>query len=333
MKIVELDVIDPNQFDNAVRQKIKADDYPVVIKINEGPDLRTVRIFDKTLKEYLEQLILETKADRSKIYIEIDNLIHDKSFFDSMVINFTGADFDHAKELNFKIEKNLVKHFGLFVGCSRWPRLFLAAKLFDMAKNKSYISYQQKHYQSGQAANLGFDQMMIETQDKDNKIAFQFAQLNENLPLRVIDNGFENNNGGYINFTEAYDLLDLYNSFFVDMVCETWHLGKTFMPTEKIVRPLVSKTPFIVFGAKDYLKNLKKLGFMTFNAFWDESYDNFSGYERLVRIIKLVENIKNKSITELKDILKEMDETLDHNQQLYKKLYANDIIGKINGNP
>ena len=332
MKVVERAVVDSMSFDLEFRDRLVKKSYPIVIKINEGPDLSTVTIFDRPFQQYLDQMIREHGADSSKIYIEVDNLVHDIDFYKNIVRNFTGVDFDHAKNIKYRDEKHLKKHFGLFIGCSRWPRLFLAVKLFDMARENSFISYQQKHFQKNLGANLGFDQMMIEAQDKDKNLARQFAQLNDHLPLSVVSDTFENNNGGYINFTEAYDLLELYKHIFVDIVCETWHIGKTFMPTEKIVRPLISKTPFIVYGPKNYLSNLKTLGFRTFDGFWNESYDKFSGYERLVKIIKLIEQFKIKPLPELQKILTDMDDVLEHNQNLYKKINAKDIMEKFNAN-
>ena len=75
------------------------------------------------------------------------------------------------------------------------------------------------------------------------------------------------------------------NCYF-DIVTETSFedTDKLFF-TEKIVRSIVNLHPFIVISSANYLKELKTLGFKTFDGFIDESYDELNTYEERKKII------------------------------------------------
>jgi hypothetical protein len=75
-------------------------------------------------------------------------------------------------------------------------------------------------------------------------------------------------------------LLQHYNRFAVEIVCETYTLGNTFFPTEKTIRPIMAAKPMIVYGPQYYLARLRDMGFRTYNEIWDESYDLYQGPER-----------------------------------------------------
>jgi len=76
------------------------------------------------------------------------------------------------------------------------------------------------------------------------------------------------------------DLLAHYHRFDTEIVMETVTMGPAFFPTEKTVRPMVAAKPMLVYGPKDYLANLRTLGFRTWHTCWDESYDQLEGPAR-----------------------------------------------------
>lgn len=120
----------------------------------------------------------------------------------------------------------------------------------------------------------------------------------------------------------------VYNTFFVDVVCETFSEGRTFFPTEKIWRPIICKTPFIVQGPVNYLHNLKQLGFKTFNDWWDESYDEDGG---LTAIETIKRNINMLSTRDVAHMYTEMQDILEHNFQRLTELTSRDFT-RIYGN-
>jgi hypothetical protein len=58
------------------------------------------------------------------------------------------------------------------------------------------------------------------------------------------------------------------------IVTETIGTGDSFFLSEKTTKCMSNYRPFVVFGPRHYLKNLRELGFQTFNTVIDESYDD-----------------------------------------------------------
>jgi hypothetical protein len=63
-----------------------------------------------------------------------------------------------------------------------------------------------------------------------------------------------------------------------------------FFITEKIVRAIGNCHPFIMLSTKDYLSNLKLLGYRTFEPHIDESYDKEKDTE--LRMVKAIDSVK-----------------------------------------
>jgi hypothetical protein len=68
--------------------------------------------------------------------------------------------------------------------------------------------------------------------------------------------------------------VDIYNSSAYTVVCETNYNNNYSFFTEKIVKPILGERLFIVFSGQHYLRNLRKLGFKTFDGIIDETYDS-----------------------------------------------------------
>lgn len=118
----------------------------------------------------------------------------------------------------------------------------------------------------------------------------------------------------------GYDYTDpltqFYQHILIDIVVESHVSGKTFYATEKTVRPMLLKKPFIVFASKDYLDYLHQMGFKTFCNYWDENYDGFDTRDRFIKILKLIDSIAAMPKDELKSMYKDMQSVLDHNYNL-----------------
>ena len=72
----------------------------------------------------------------------------------------------------------------------------------------------------------------------------------------------------------------VYNQTYYSIVAETVFFNKYNFYTEKIIKPMLGKRPFVVFAGQNYLANLKKLGFKTFSDIIDESYDTIPEHRR-----------------------------------------------------
>ena len=75
--------------------------------------------------------------------------------------------------------------------------------------------------------------------------------------------------------------------------------------------------PFILISSQGSLKYLQSLGFITFNIFWDESYDDeaHSG-KRVEKIFNLVKEISTWSKTRRFQFSMSIQPILEHNKKL-----------------
>jgi|TARA_R110002074_G_scaffold119581_1_gene252810 hypothetical protein len=105
--------------------------------------------------------------------------------------------------------------------------------------------------------------------------------------------------------------------------------------TEKLPQTFLSKKPFIIVGDAGFLKQLKKLGFKTFDKFWSEEYDTQEwAHNRIQYIGTSIEEIQNNISIETDEVGnivygKEMQEILEHNYNHYKYNYVCDVDNRI----
>jgi len=157
----------------------------------------------------------------------------------------------------------------------------------------------------------------------------------ENQYMRLVDSDYKYDKISGLEFLKSYDntknyFIDANPSFnlafnlnetlqtntFVNIITETLFNNDTVFLSEKIFKPIYSCQPFIVLGNPFTLRELRNLGFKTFNDFWDESYDeelNFS--KRLEKIIDILHLINEKSNEELLQLTKSMSDILRHNYE------------------
>ena len=108
--------------------------------------------------------------------------------------------------------------------------------------------------------------------------------------------------------------LDFHQSTFVNIVTETLYSNKIIFFSEKIFKPIYMLQPFILIGNPHSLKELKKLGYKTFDRWWDESYDEEDKLvERVLKIEKVLKKLSKLSTDELHVMTLAMEDTLIHN--------------------
>jgi hypothetical protein len=122
-----------------------------------------------------------------------------------------------------------------------------------------------------------------------------------------------------LNITKAYP------NFFVEIVNLTYWSGDTFYIDEKIWRPMLMRTPFVVHGPQKFLSRLRALGFRTFDAWWDEGYSEDPPDYQLKEIVRLIEQLAEKSLAELDAMYADMQSVLEHNYQLLKRIQMQDL--------
>ena len=121
-------------------------------------------------------------------------------------------------------------------------------------------------------------------------------------------------------------------SCYVEAICEYNCSDNKVYLSEKTARAMILKNPFVIFGDRYTLTELKRLGFKTFSEVWDESYDTLeTAKERIDAAIKLLKHIKqthnwrNHYNDAIEDIVK-------HNRNWYYNGYKQkqlDVARKI----
>ena len=120
-----------------------------------------------------------------------------------------------------------------------------------------------------------------------------------------------------INLAQEFDLT-FYQKTFCSIISESSvEKGKIFF-SEKTSKPLFAKQPFLMVGNPNSLEYLHSLGFKTFNQWWDESYDLEESFDkRLDKILNIMEYLNKKTTIELKQMLLDMEEVLEHNHRIF----------------
>ena len=112
-----------------------------------------------------------------------------------------------------------------------------------------------------------------------------------------------------------------YLNTFCSIVYEALWGEKVVFPTEKLNKCLMVGHPFIIVSVPRYLANIKKIGFKTFDRWWDESYDNeIDEKRRLDKLKEVVLHVNKWSLEKCEDVYLEMIPTLAHNQRLLQEL-------------
>jgi len=226
--------------------------------------------------------------------------------------------------------------------CLNWRytmhRNMLAAYLCNMS---SYVSWYFRGDYSVVGKSKWFD---IFSLDKDNhelflKLLAGIVHLNNNVPLNVDLNIQEpvtilnkihmqympNDNIIESVLENDFKIERIYKDIFVDIVTESRFAQPTGNYSEKVYQAIYYKKPFVLAAPPNTLKNLREEGFKTFSDFWDESYDLEDLHSnRLIKIFKVIDYIDTKSIKELREIYKEMQNIVEYNFNL-----LNEKIPKI----
>ena len=219
------------------------------------------------------------------------------------------------------------KRFGHFVGRPTTPRIklfydieklgiknyFLLSKLKDTSPGylSGYWNFSKYHYDN---LSCWFDQL----QEQKNFIDW----TNTDFCVDSIDN---------LTLRDQYDttktarlnLVQQANQYNIDIVFETFTVGDTFMPTEKLIRSLIAEKPFILYGSKHFLQNLKKLGFQTFDSIWNEEYDKFQLKKRYDLILKEIVKLSTLGQLEFEQIMEKTKKITSHNKQILRQINLN----------
>lgn len=107
----------------------------------------------------------------------------------------------------------------------------------------------------------------------------------------------------------------------INLVTESAFHYPSQHPSEKLIKPILTKRGFILVGASGLLNVLREFGFKTFDSVWDESYDSITdASQRLLSIVNLVNDLSKQ---DLNTLIKQVQPIVEFNFEHYK----NNFIG------
>lgn len=236
---------------------------------------------------------------------------------------------DYAKvKINmhqFDVGNDFSKHFGNFVGRSSWSRLWIGSELFNKHKEKTlqtYHTHLQCNYYTREQDGVYDDIGLEDLNQMGCKDLTGIARFLNSCPITIEDEKYQYP----MHYPANLNIVNFYKDIFVDIVTECYVDGPVFALTEKTWRPMACRRPFVLMSSRLSLQNLQSIGFKTFSQWWDESYDDYEGADRVEQILDVVNTISQWSIEECKQHYADMHSVLDHNYNLLSKLTDSDLI-------
>lgn len=294
----------------------------VLVNLNgESPAL------DQTELPALFDFLKSQNLDVSNITVSTGNPL--EAYCGINVVHDSGAFYEidlFQKNLHLiPTGKKIKYHFGNFISRTTLPRLVIAGHLYANYREKTLQTFHYDHASDYHKTHLGMDMLIHEYGPNSPEFNEAVILLRDSPLLKEAVDTYPilhtvNTLHNLINPCQWY------KEIFVDVICETWYQGQNFYITEKFWRAVATKTPFIIQGAQHILTNLKKLGFETFEDYWDEGYQEDPAFHNISEIKKILNALSELPLSELEQKYLSMKELLDHNYRVFTKISRNDII-------
>jgi len=228
-----------------------------------------------------------------------------------------------------KIEKKFIT-FNRITGNSRIYRAFFVAKL----SQQNLLDYGHISFSNVCPVHGKLQFSIVKTLEQfglDKKFVFQELDYITNLPSLRIDS---EHNMPIDNSSFTLEPIPKLMQSFVHVVTETCFWERKKHLTEKIFKPIALKQPFILLGCVDNLAYLKEYGFITFDKWWDESYDQCQDpIERIDMVVDIIKSLSKLSNNDLEKMLYDMEEVLEYNYNLfYSKHFVDQIWNELQTN-
>lgn len=287
----------------------------IMIEVQEGPCLETLGVY-KLLDKFSFESVLIFTHNLLESHPNYNIVKHKKSF----------QYFDVPTDTNYTQYHtwNRTKTFGVFYNRPTWSRIGLASYMCKNYLDSTLLNFRFNPHDVDQRPMFELEKLFT----VDPGSIENFASCYKVFPCQV-----EQQDGctvGDTTVNHTNQLVEYYSNFFIDIVAETFINGTAFYPTEKTVRPMLLKKPFIIMGPKCYLIYLRQMGFRTFHNFWNEDYDGYSPEDRYLKILQLIDHLASKPVAELAEMYREMQTILEHNYNLLTTQSYSKVINYVN---
>lgn len=145
-----------------------------------------------------------------------------------------------------------------------------------------------------------YDFLMPINTKKDNRDKF-LELFGNRIERGLYSKGWEKKYlpGDHPTFDDRYFNPEWYRNSYYSLIIESWQHGPVFI-TEKTFKAMQYGHPFILLGQQNTLKMLRKYGFETFPALFDESYDD--EYGLIPRMQKVIAQVDAFDKTKLQSV-------------------------------
>jgi hypothetical protein len=232
---------------------------------------------------------------------------------------------------NYNIQKKWQNRFTCFSARFEPHKYLISTYLISL--NNSLCSQLQKIGNKSLKHKLDFNNLNV---DKNRlEIIYKTNILNKNKHHRCNTNFkpyFIDTDYDYKNVPASDQTKNIVNisQGFIHVITESRFTSPMANISEKTIKPIIAKRPFILASTPYSLALLKDMGFKTFSEFWDESYDEVTDHsERINLILDLIDYLNSIPLKNLKKMNKRMKRILEFN---YRKFHQISIKNN-NGHP
>lgn len=281
----------------------------------------------------VNDIIKKTKIKKTEIYhCEYNNKLIEKKYdmkfkyFDIFLSNYV----EKTSSGDVQYDCNITNKICCFNHRTETCRHLISSLLYD--KKDCIITYANKFwlYQILNNKELPIDDFTIQNELREALIEFdkkdlyiikdtQFTSLPDKKKFLQLDGLAQ----------QDWLIFQTIKNSFVNLVTETRFTSLSAYVSEKSLKPMYMYRPFILLSSYGTLNLLKKLGFRTFDKWWDESYDLEKNHvKRFEMVYSIVKDILSYDDDKIIKILTEMKPILEHNQKHLKNI--NEMMISLN---
>lgn len=300
---------------------------PVILCYDQEPLLPS---FNKNLFDSLNDrwegpfILLNTEqvSEAKNKILRTHNMVDANYFYHGLCAAdwYRGYRYDAriTKPSQRKINKTFVTLNRITSGERVYRIIFVASLLKAGLRDSGIISFSDMCAQTGKNAFVELHEYGLNNNLDTTELTVALASAN--LPMRFDTDA----NTSIPNGSHVLGPVDKFMECAFFIVTETCFWDKKTHLTEKTIKPIVMKMPFVLLGAAHNLKYLKSYGFKTFDRWIDESYDDIE--DPIARIEAVVKIIEYLNTVDLEQMLSEMEPVLEHN---YKLFYSEEFVNLV----
>jgi len=298
------------KFDPVIKQELKTGNAYIIL--NHQCESNTKIFFDILYRKFIDVpyykiIYMVAAADAEEIYRDyvLRNSIPKEKQIHILYSHHVYKRFMHDVDLeSFKYSN--VKKIKKFISLNRRLREH-RVMLVSMLSYKNLLEHGFVSLGIMPDEIIQARQMLV-----NENMTTGFEKIQKYLPLQIDDVDLAINQFGMNSLPITF-----YQHSCFSVVSSTMALAEQERSvgfTEKEIKPILAKHPFLIWNRPGVLKHLKSMGFLTFEPWFDESYDiEPDDHKRLEKIINEIQRLCSYSFDQWDNILDEMKPVLDHN--------------------